>query len=160
VHHRKAEQLLRQALAANPGFIEARLRLGRVLAESRNYDEAVTHFQRVIDSASDRLLTYYAQLFTGDARMAMGHAADAKSAYEDAIGLYPDSQAAHLGLGAALRMLGQKQVALDAVMSTLALAPDSRDAEDEPWWNYYEGDAANVDRLFEELRRPFREPVK
>jgi hypothetical protein len=45
-------------------------------------------------------------------------------------------------------------------MLTLTAPPRTRDAMDDPWWEYYEGDAANVERLMGELRAPFRKPVR
>ena len=50
-HLRRAESLLRKALAANPGLVEASLRLGRVLTELKRNDEALPHLRKAIANA-------------------------------------------------------------------------------------------------------------
>ena len=83
-------------------------------------------------------------------------AADSRASYERALALYPDAQAARLGLAAALRAAGDRAAALDAVMTDAHQAARHRATRDDPWWDYYDGDAANVERLLDELRAPFR----
>ena len=159
-HFKRAAEMLRKALAARPDFSEARLRLGRLLVEQENYDEALTHLQQVTASAKDSTLIYYAEIFSGDAALGLGRPAAARTAYERALDQYPSAQAAHLGLAAALRLLGERQAAVDAVMSTVTLPSKARDEDDEPWWSYYEGTPAEVDRLLASLRAPYRERAK
>lgn len=43
------------------------------------------------------------------------------------------------------------------MLPTLTKASDSRDGDD-PWWDYYDGDAAQVDELLAGLRAPYRTP--
>lgn len=45
-------------------------------------------------------------------------------------------------------------------MTTLRIEPHTRGNDDDPWWAYYKGDAANVDRLLVELNAPFRTPAQ
>jgi tetratricopeptide (TPR) repeat protein len=156
-HFRRAETLLRKALAAKPDFPAASLRLGHVLAEKKEFDAAITVLQQVIPKL-DQPAAYYAHLFAGDAALALGRGADARASFEKALELYERSQAARLGLGATLRYMGDRQAALDAMQLTLNMAADERDALDEPWWDYYEGDRDQVDRLLGQLREPFRSP--
>jgi tetratricopeptide (TPR) repeat protein len=158
VHFRRAESLLKRALSAQPTFVDARLRLGRVLAAQQQFEAALPHFQQVATESSDPALTYYAHLFAGDAALALGKAEDSKTSYARALELHPRAQAARLGLGAALRTMGDRAAALDAVMETLTVESGTRDEFDDPWWAYYDGDAANVERLLDELRAPFRSP--
>jgi tetratricopeptide (TPR) repeat protein len=155
-HFKNAAELLRKAVTARPDFVEARLRLGKILVEQKNYAEAIDHLQRVAASTERVTLRYYAWLFSGDAALGLGRAADARTAYERALDLFPRAQAAHLGLGASLRLLGERQTAIDAVMSTVMVSPDSRDESDEPWWEYYDGNDADVDRLLAALREAYR----
>lgn len=160
-HFKRAETMLRKALAAKPDFPEAHLRLGRVLAELGSHDEALAQLQQVIDrTGANTALTYYAHLFAGDARLALNHVDDARESYQHALDLFPSAQAAHLGLGAAMRLMGDRQAALAAVLETTTVPPDTRDQSHEPWWNYYDGDEADVVALLEELRAPLREPIK
>jgi tetratricopeptide (TPR) repeat protein len=157
-HHRRAEVLLKRALAARPDFIDARLRLGRVLSEQRQFEAALAHFAQVVADSDDLALTYYANLFAGDAALALGRPAESRASYERALRSHPLAQSARLGLAAALRAAGDRAAALDAVMTTVSVPVDERDTTDDPWWVYYEGDANNVERLRDELRAPFRKP--
>jgi tetratricopeptide (TPR) repeat protein len=159
-HFRRAETLLKRALAARPDFVDARLRLGHVLVEQRQYDAALPHLARVVSESRDPMLVYYAHLFAGDAALGLDRPSESRTSYERALEVYPEAQAARLGLGAALRAGGDREAALSAVMTTLTVAPRSRDGDDDPWWQYYEGDGANVDRLLRELRAPFRSPAR
>ncbi|HEX6162135.1 MAG TPA: tetratricopeptide repeat protein [Vicinamibacterales bacterium] len=157
-HFRRAETLLRRALALQPDFVEARLRLGHVLAKQQQHAAALENYARVIATSDDRVLTYYAHLFSGDAALALDRLPESRAAYERAIGSHPESQAARLGLAAALRAAGQRDAALGQALLTLTSEPRTRDTSHEPWWEYYNGDAANVERLLEDLRAPFRAP--
>ena len=155
-HFRRAETLLKRALAAKPDFVDARLRLGHVLVEQKEYEAALPHLAQVVATASDPVLIYYAHLFAGDAALALDRLADSRASYERALESHPESQAARLGLAAALRAAGDSEAALKAAMETLTTEPQTRDSDHEPWWEYYNGDAANVESLMRELRAPFR----
>lgn len=157
-HFRRAESLLRRALATQPDFPEARLRLGHVLAERGNYLAALPELQAAVRELQEPAAVYYAHLFSGDASLALGRGAESHASYEQALHLYPASQAARIGLSAALRIGGDRQAALDALHDTLAQPLGTRDSTDEPWWDYYAGDAVNLDRLLDELRAPYRSP--
>jgi tetratricopeptide (TPR) repeat protein len=154
-HFRSAETLLRKALAVDPAFVEAGLRLGRVLTRLDKHDEALTHLQKA-QSSDDPATAYYAHLFAGDATHALGRLDEARRHYQAAIDVFPESQAARLALGVVLRSTGDRAAALAAIEPILG-AP-SRGPDDDPWWEYYDGDAAQVDRLLEELRAPFTGP--
>ena len=155
-HWRRAEDLLRRAVSIEPQFAEARLRLGRVLVSLERHEEGLQFLERAIDDSPNRLVKFYGHLFSGDAELSLDRADDAQRSYERALKLFPDSQAAQLGLASALRAAGDPE-ALAAMLPTLTKAPDSRDGDD-PWWDYYDGDAAQVDELLAELRAPFRTP--
>ena len=155
-HYRRAESLLRKALAADPELVEASLRLGRVLTQLQRYDEALPHLRKAIASATDPAITYYAHLFMGDATQALGQSDEARRQYENAIAIFPDSQAARLALGFVLRSLGDRAAARAAIDPALDTSP--REPTDDPWWDYYDGDAGQLERLLEELRAPFTKP--
>jgi tetratricopeptide (TPR) repeat protein len=159
-HHRRAETLLKRALVARPDFVDARLRLGRVLLEQRQLEASLPQFDQVIADSRDAVLTYYAHLFAGDALLALNRPAESRASYERALAIYPYAQAAHLGLGAALRAAGDRPGAVKAVMATITLPIKTRDGLEDPWWEYYEGDAANVERLLEGLRTPFKRAAR
>src|SRR6185295_13768975 len=109
------EALLQKALAGNPSLDQARLRIGRVIMEQDRWEEGLKQVQQV--RVTDEPLIYYASLFAGDAELALGRAGDAAKSFERALDLFPRAQAARLGLGASLRLLGERQPAIDAVMS-------------------------------------------
>ena len=155
-HFRRAESLLRRALVVNPGLVEASLRLGRVLTQLQRQEEALPQLRQVIASATDPAITYYAHLFMGDATAALGQLDEARRQYENAIAIFQDSQAARLALGFVLRSLGDRAAARAAIDP--ALEPVPRGPTDDPWWEYYDGDAGQVERLLAELRAPFTKP--
>jgi tetratricopeptide (TPR) repeat protein len=156
-HWRRAEQLLRRAIALDPKYAEARLRLGRISILLQRYEEGLQLVQQAAGELKDSPLIYYAYLFAGDAQQSLSRTADALVSYGKALELYPDSQAARLGLGSALRMSGDHAKALEALLPTLTNPSTSR-ADDDPWWIYYDGDGAHADALLGELRTQLRGP--
>jgi tetratricopeptide (TPR) repeat protein len=152
-HYRRAEALLRKALAADPALVEASLRLGRVLTQLARHEEAVPFLRTAIDTATDPALTYYAHLFMGDAAQALGQKDEARREYENAVAVFPDAQAARLALGVVLRSGGDRQGARAAIDPALEASPRSED--DDPWWDYYDGDARQVEHLLADLRAPY-----
>lgn len=154
---RRAEGLLRRALVLNPTFLETRLRLAHVLIEQGKHDEGRSLAEHVAANASDQVMQYYARLFAGEALLSLGRTEEAGTSYQRAIDLYPDAQAARLGLASTLRSTGDTAHALDVLMPTITKEPSTREGDD-PWWEYYDGDATQLEALLEELRTPFRNP--
>jgi tetratricopeptide (TPR) repeat protein len=155
-HFRRAEEMLRKALTAKPAFHEAGLHLGHVLAEQKKYEAALAELQRVASVLVDPVAIYYAHLFSGDAALALGRGPQSRASYQSALELFPASQAARMGMSAAWRFDGNRQAALDALLVTLNHPPATRDNNDEPWWDYYEGSTERVAQLLDELREPFK----
>ena len=155
-HWRRAEGLLRRAISIDPQFADARLRLGRVLVALERPAEGLQFLEKAIADSSNRVLTFYGHLFSGDAELSLDHADDAQRSFERALKLFPDSQSAQLGRASALRAGGDPE-ALAAMLPTLTKRADSRDGDD-PWWDYYDGDAAQAGELLTQLRAPFRSP--
>lgn len=159
-HFRTAETLLVRALAGRPDFVDAHLRLGRVLSQQGRFEAALPHFAQVIAATRDAALLYYARLFAGDAALALNRLEEARQSYESALAGHPNAQAARIGLAATLRAGGDRQAAIDALLATISVPAGQRDGHDDPWWDYYKGDAANVERLLDELRAPFSKPAR
>lgn len=155
-HWRRAEGLLRRALAIDRSFVEARLRLGRALIQQRKLDEGLRLVEQAIAESSDRTIRYFGHLFAGDALLGLDRAAESRDSYQRAIELYPHAQAARMGLGSALRSLSDGSQALEAMLPSLTREPSTRPGDD-PWWEYYEGDGAHVEALIDQLRAPFKE---
>jgi tetratricopeptide (TPR) repeat protein len=157
---KRAEMLLQKALAGNSSFDEARLRMAHVIMQLDRWEEGLKQVQQIRAGATNEHLMYYANLFAGEAALALGRAGDAAKSFEHALDLFPRAQAAQLGLGASLRLLGERQTAIDAVMSTIMLSPDARDTSDEPWWVYYVSDGTEESTALERVRASIREPRK
>lgn len=149
-HWRRAETLLRRAIAIDPQFAEAKLRLGHILIQQQRHADALTLLEQANRELKDAAQLYYSHLFAGDAQQSLGQAADARASYEFALELYPDSQAARFGLGSSWRAGGDNAKALETILPTLTKDSASR-AEDDPWWDYYDGDAIQVDELMARL---------
>jgi tetratricopeptide (TPR) repeat protein len=152
---RRAEELLQRALGADPSFVAARLRLGRVIMGQQRWDEGLRQVQQVLDETRDKALTYYGNLFGGDAGLALGNPGEARRSYERALRLFPDSQSARLGLAAALGSAGQRGESVTAILPTLTKLPEGR-AEDDPWWIYYDSNLVEADAELDRLRAPFK----
>jgi tetratricopeptide (TPR) repeat protein len=131
-----AETFLRRAIDADPGLLDARLRLGRVQSLLGKSRPAVDGLRQVALSTTDPLLLYYAHLFLGSALESLGERDDARTAYERASSFYPGATAPHLALSQLV--LGMGSANLDA--SRAALEPvlaRPGGSEDDPWWSYY-----------------------
>ena len=130
------------------------MRLGRVLTQLEREEEALPYLRTAIAESHDSALSYYAHLFSGDAESSLAHEADARRSYERALAIFPDAQAARIGLAAVISAGGNREAALAAMLPTLTKAPAFRGGDD-PWWDYYLGDAANLEALLDGLRAPF-----
>jgi len=156
---RRAEGLLQKALSADPTLVTARLRLGRVIMQQQRWKEGLTHVERALAETKDPMLGYFANLFAGDAELALGNTDEAQRSYERALTLFPDAQAPRLGMAAALSVGGDREAAVAAVLPTLTKRPDGR-GEDDPWWMYYDSNMEEATALLERLRAPFTEPLR
>lgn len=132
----EAEGFYRRAISGNPGFAEARVRHGHVLARLGRYREAAAELRAARPAALGRELRYYAELFLGWAEESAGNAAAARGHYAQASALYPGAQSPLLALALLARRLGDRVGAQDAMRQMHAL-PATRGAADDPWSNYY-----------------------
>ena len=104
---REAEELLRRALEPQPAFVEARIRLGRVLYLLGRHEAAARELQQAVAALSssgskaaddDGLLRYYAEMFLGAASESLGRNDSARVSYARAAALYPDAPSPRLAL--------------------------------------------------------------
>ncbi|MGA3066578.1 MAG: tetratricopeptide repeat protein [Tepidisphaeraceae bacterium] len=112
--------LLRRAVAADPGDAEAHNNLGSALTIQGQLDDAIAAFRRAI-----ALKPNFPQAFNnlGSALTLHGKLEEAIAAYRQAIALKPDLAEAHCNLGSALSENGQFEAAILAFRDALALKP-------------------------------------
>jgi len=148
---RLAEQLYKRALDRNSRFIEARIRLGRVLGLRGRHEEAVAQLRQG-QKADEPLLQFYTHLFLGGEFEALGNGAEARQSYERAAALVPTAQSPLLGLSRVADQAGDKAAAREAVTRLLQI-PFHDEERADPWWSYEIVQARGVDGLLNDLRQ-------
>jgi tetratricopeptide (TPR) repeat protein len=146
---KEAERGYRNALAAQPHLVEARLRLGRVLT-LRGEPEALKVLEQIRDSTDEGFL-YLARLFEGDAFERQGDLAAAERQYLAAIALLPTAQSAHLALAHVRHVMGARTNAAAEMRITTQdrVTGDTAD----PWFWYARGMYWHGDAYFDALLR-------
>jgi tetratricopeptide (TPR) repeat protein len=133
VTNAEAERLFRRAVELDPTFVEARVRLARLLDVRGAHAEALLELRSALDANPSKIVAFYAHLFAARASLHAGSVRDASNHYRDALSLYPNAQSA---------LLGASQTALLAADVTGALAPIERlgpksaQPDADPWWLY------------------------
>jgi tetratricopeptide (TPR) repeat protein len=151
---RRAERFFRRALQLDPSFDEARIRHGRVLGLLERHSEAETDLQQAVQSATDPVLRYYAELFIGAEREALGQFEAARASYGHAAAMNEAAQAPHVALGHLARRVGDRAAALRALHQAFAVARRS-DGPQDPWWTYASAAGRNAGDLLARLWHPF-----
>jgi tetratricopeptide (TPR) repeat protein len=151
-HSSQAAERFREALALQPAWPEARVRLGRVLGLLGRHKEAAATLRRALDETDDLPLVYWGCLFLGVEEEALGRDADARTAYERARKLRPGAQAPSLSLSQLARRAGDRLRAIAELRAVLALPADAVSRYDL-LWDYHGARTSEADILFAELRR-------
>jgi tetratricopeptide (TPR) repeat protein len=146
----EAERLFRRALNVDPDFVEARVRLARLLDVRKRHDEAASELKTALEAhSSPAMVAFYAHLFAGRAAQALGRMEEASDHYAKALTLFPRAQSA---------LLAQSQAALLESDVAGALAPIDRlvapawvSRADDPWWVYHFGAGRDSDALLREM---------
>lgn len=144
----EAERLFRRALEIDPGLLEARVRLARLLDLRNRHDEAGAELKTVLAAAPPRIVAFYAHLFAGRAAQSRGRIDDASRHYREALEIFPDAQSA---------LLAASQVSLLGADATAALAPiahlGARSATftADPWWAYHLAAGRDAEGLLKAL---------
>jgi len=146
----RAQQLYRQAAAADDGLAEAHLRLGRVLFLSSRADEALSEL-RLVAGSQDVRTRYLAALFEGAVHEGGGRLDSATRFYQEAVQACPTCLTGGLALSHAQR---QNQMA-DLSVRTLEAAAGKAGLTDF-WWDYPLGTYWQRDLLIRELRGGLR----
>jgi tetratricopeptide (TPR) repeat protein len=150
---RQAEQLYKRALERKPGYLEARIRLGRVLGLRGRHKEAVEQLRQG-QAANEPVLQYYAHLFLGAEFEALGNGAEARQSYERAAALAPAAQSPLFGLSRVADQAGDRAAARAAIARVLKLPRDDFELAD-PWWVYEVAQSREIDRLLDDVRERF-----
>jgi tetratricopeptide (TPR) repeat protein len=120
-----AEQLFRQAVAADPNYAEAWCFLGIVLKARGKLDDAAHSYRQAL-----RLQPNYFEPLNnlGNILFAQGKPDEAQKCFQRALEINPNHPHAHNNLGAALRDQGQLDEARACYRRALQLKPDYADA--------------------------------
>jgi hypothetical protein len=149
-----ARDLLGRAIKLNPGFAQARLHLGHVLAEQGEHQKALTELTQGMAAIKNPDLLYYGHLFSGRSAAALGQTAAARDAFERAARLRPNAQSPLLALSQLAYSRGDAGEAT-AMLARVAELP-AQDGED-PWWAY---NASVGLFFFEPLRKNIVETLR
>jgi VWFA-related protein len=157
---KKAEELFRRALEVDPAFVEARIRLGRVLDLLGQPEQAVLELRQAVatllsddDSTASpdaTLMLYFAEMFFGAAAEELDERDRARASYARASELYPDAPSPKLAMSQLALRGNDHAAALDAVER--ALEPPGRE-HDDPWWRYHTVQGRDAAVWFERLHR-------
>ena len=117
----EAARCFRRATQLWPRHPEARLALGRVLAQQGKSRQAVEQFSIVVEehpgNLEAKLLLGRAQAWAGDFTEALNH-------FQEAVQLSPASAEAHQGMGCVLGALGRPAEALPHLRKALSIEPN------------------------------------
>jgi tetratricopeptide (TPR) repeat protein len=149
-----AEQSFRRAIALNQDDAEARLRLGRVLAQQQRHDEALVELGAAGALARDAIQQYFVHLFAGQAAAELGQLDRASASFKRAATLYPDAQSPMVALSELAVRRGDRAAAAAALQGLLMVSPD-RSPGSDPWWAYDVSYGRDANAVVGELRRWF-----
>ena len=134
VTNAEAERLFRRALQVDPSYVEARVRLARLLELRKRHEEAAAELKTALAANPTGVVGFYAHLFAGRTAQSLGKLNDAAHHFAEASALFPDAQSS---------LLGASQVALlgSDVSATLApvgrLGAETAVSTADPWWQYH-----------------------
>jgi tetratricopeptide (TPR) repeat protein len=152
----EAENAFRDVLAVDPSVVEARLRLGRLLAEQERFVEADPLLDQAQREGTARQ-RYLALLFLARAAERRKDWTGAFRFYSRALEADPDGAAARLGLALQLERQAGPAAARAPVLETLSRGA-RLEATSDPWSNYPFGDveaaAATLKHLWDRVMAP------
>ena len=151
-----AQKFFQRAVAANPNFAEARLRLGHVSGLLGHHNQAVSELQAATAAVTDPKMQYYAALFLGNELAVLGRIAEARKQFERAAALYPAAQTPLLALSELAHSDSDIHNAVIEIERAFAVAANGRQRND-PRWKY---DLVSEDKaaaLLLEMRKAFGE---
>jgi tetratricopeptide (TPR) repeat protein len=144
----QAERLFRRALRADPTFVEARVRLGRLLGVRKRHDDAASELTAALSANPTDVVLFYAHLFAGRSAQALGKIPDAVGHYKAAGLLFPGAQSAGLAQSQAALLEADVPAALEAIQRV-----DKSSTARDPWRAYQLGAGRNAEALMQEMWR-------
>jgi tetratricopeptide (TPR) repeat protein len=150
----RSRGFFREAVAADPDFAEAHLRLGRVAGLLGEHAQAVAELQKAAATLTVPQLQYYAALFLGQEHEMLGNYAAARAQFERAATLYPTAQSPLLSLNHLMRWSESFPNTLAATERVLML-PRRNSQRIDPWWEYDVAQVRNAEELMAGMRRAF-----
>jgi tetratricopeptide (TPR) repeat protein len=146
-----ARRSYEDALVADPGLAEARLRLGRVQWRLGQGERGQAALQAMLAAGGDASQQYLAHVFLGRIHEDGGRLPEAEREYRQALALAPGSQVAAVALGHVLQLAGDTAEARTVLREGLAHA--RRRTEGDAYWRYLLGPADVAESLFDDLRQ-------
>jgi tetratricopeptide (TPR) repeat protein len=146
-----AEQSFRRAIGLKEDDAEARLRLGRVLAQQQRHQEALIELGAAGAIARDLIQQYYVHLFAGQSAAELGQHDRAAASFKRAAALYPDAQTPLVALSELAVRRGDRSAAAAALQGLVAGSAD-RSPGSDPWWAYDVSYARDANTLVGQLR--------
>lgn len=149
VSEERALGYYRRVLELTPGFVEARVRYGRMLLQRGRSGDAVVELARAMTETKDSYLLYHAHLFAARAEQRRGHDAEAVAHCRDAARLFPGAQSAEIALSLAELRMGDVPAAIAPVEEIRQMRTDA--LRDDPWWSYHTGAGRAAEAVLEAM---------
>lgn len=142
----EAERLFRRALRVDPQFVEARVRLARLLEERSRYQEAAAELATVLAAKPVGPVAFYAHLFAGRAAQGLGRIDEAAGHYREASALFPGAQSARLASSQAALLGADVPATLEPIEQL-----DKSSSAHDPWWQYHLAAGRDADDILRDM---------
>lgn len=144
----EAERLYRRALEVDPAYVEARVRLARLLDHRGRHDEAAAEIATALEGRPYGVTAFYAYIVAGRIAASRGRHEDALRSYRLASALYDHAQSALLGASHAALMMSD----VPQAMTPLAmLGGGIGRGKEDPWLDYHLGAGRDATPLLQAL---------